>query len=302
MEPILSIIIPCFGVKGLKYMDACRQSLRNQTFQEGREVEIIVINNGCRGVGGARNIGLSQARGAYVLFVDADDELLPYTLLASELKRIQQQKPDMVSYSYVTTKKKLKMPGSIQYKVYNRGAKYVLHNNFLGTVWRHIIKRSLLEEKNIRFSEFRLQEDEIFILRCYLEAKETWISKWPIYFYRQVPYSNSHNQSQTFCDRRFWHAYDEMSDFIWDYKDFKKKDDPIKYRAMKRRLAFLTIDQMKRYRTENPRIGDMETNIRYVADLGLLPLPLRFYGIKYLLAWPIVNLYALYVYIITRGV
>lgn len=93
MQPKVSIIVPCWGVE--KYLDRCVNSLVNQTL---RDIEIILVDdespdqvpemcdawaekdnrikvihkkNG--GLGYARNTGLDNASGEYVMFLDSDD-------------------------------------------------------------------------------------------------------------------------------------------------------------------------------------------------------------------------------------
>lgn len=93
----LSVIIPAYNAA--PYLDACLTSLLTQA---PADLEIIVVNDGSHdntaeiaaaraaddarirvitqsnaGVSAARNTGLSQARGIYVCFIDADDEVEP---------------------------------------------------------------------------------------------------------------------------------------------------------------------------------------------------------------------------------
>ena len=92
-----SIIIPAYNAE--KYIELCLDSISKQSFND---YELIIINDGstdhtfniCNrfalnkkqihlinkenaGVSVARNVGLQQAEGEYVLFVDADDILYP---------------------------------------------------------------------------------------------------------------------------------------------------------------------------------------------------------------------------------
>ena len=94
-EPKISIIVPIFN--GELYLEECLNSLVNQTFND---IEIICVNDGStdnsmkiledfqkkdsrieiisqpnQGVSIARNNGVNQANGEYVLFVDSDDWL-----------------------------------------------------------------------------------------------------------------------------------------------------------------------------------------------------------------------------------
>lgn len=91
--PVISIIIPCYGVE--RHLDRCLNSIVNQTYQD---LEIILVDDGSpdkvpqmcdewakkdyrikvihkqnAGLGFARNSGLEIATGKYVAFVDSDD-------------------------------------------------------------------------------------------------------------------------------------------------------------------------------------------------------------------------------------
>ena len=97
MNALISVVVPVYNAQG--YLSDCLESLTRQTH---KDLEILVIDDGskdesaalCRqwekkdgrirliqkengGVSSARNLGLEQARGEYVAFVDADDWLLP---------------------------------------------------------------------------------------------------------------------------------------------------------------------------------------------------------------------------------
>lgn len=92
-EELVSIIIPAYNVEA--YIQKCIDSLLQQTYQN---IEIIIINDGSKdrtqeivdtyskqdsrikgvyisngGVSNARNTGILQAKGNYIIFVDADD-------------------------------------------------------------------------------------------------------------------------------------------------------------------------------------------------------------------------------------
>lgn len=93
MKPKVSVIIPVYNKEA--YLDACMESLVNQTV---KEIEILLINDGStdgsalvcdkwkekdnrvkvvhkenEGAALTRNMGISMAEGTYISFVDADD-------------------------------------------------------------------------------------------------------------------------------------------------------------------------------------------------------------------------------------
>ena len=91
-RPGVTIVIPCFNQA--RYLPAAVASVRSQHYQP---VECIVVNDGStddtaavvsqlgarvleqsnRGLAEARNAGLAAARSELIIFLDADDELLP---------------------------------------------------------------------------------------------------------------------------------------------------------------------------------------------------------------------------------
>ena len=111
----VSVIVPVYNVE--KYIDKCLNSLVNQTL---KDIEIIVVNDGTKdssqkiidkyakkynnvkpfikengGVSSARNFGLNESCGEYVLFVDGDD-FVDYTMTEKMYKNAKKEKLDIV--------------------------------------------------------------------------------------------------------------------------------------------------------------------------------------------------------------
>ena len=112
-EALVSIVIPVYNQE--KYISNCLNNLLKQTY---RKIEIVVIDDGSTdcsfdivssfafrdkriklihidnaGVSNARNIGIQNASGKYISFVDADDEVceyyIEYLLCALETTRLR---------------------------------------------------------------------------------------------------------------------------------------------------------------------------------------------------------------------
>ncbi|MBO5283977.1 MAG: glycosyltransferase family 2 protein [Lachnospiraceae bacterium] len=96
-RPLISVIVPVYNIR--EYLSRCVQSLQRQTWQE---LEILLVDDGSTdgtgelcdalaaeddrirvlhkengGTSSARNLGIEQARGEYLGFVDSDDYVEP---------------------------------------------------------------------------------------------------------------------------------------------------------------------------------------------------------------------------------
>lgn len=118
--PFLSIVLPCYGVQA--FLRQCLDSILEQSF---RDIEVIGIDDASPdhsgqildeyaerdgrlrvihldenvGLGGGRNVGLDEARGDYVLFVDSDDWLADGALEAIA-HRLRHVRPDVLFFDY----------------------------------------------------------------------------------------------------------------------------------------------------------------------------------------------------------
>ena len=110
MNPILSIIIPFYGTADKTLLERCLNSIRTQNISQEKYELIIADSNGKDlGAGAARNNGIRQANGEYLLFVDADDYLFPNSLLHC-LTFLEKEHPDILSFKFQKVKKGKKGP------------------------------------------------------------------------------------------------------------------------------------------------------------------------------------------------
>ena len=211
--PLVSVIIPVYNAE--KYISSTLESLRRQTF---REFEVLIIDDGstdnstsiCNqyvlednrfklirkingGVSSARNIGLNQARGKYIYFMDSDD-WVENTLLEVCLKPLEELNVDMVVFgmSFDIEKK-----GRVINRIIKTYPKKILcpekwknefielyENNYISSMCNKIIKRELLDLYNIRFDEkITNYEDLIFAISCINRCKNIQIISTCFYHY-----------------------------------------------------------------------------------------------------------------------
>lgn len=213
----LSIIIPCYNVEN--YIEQCLNSIVQQTVQPK---EIICIDDGAtdntanviqafaqkfscvkyiyqtnQGVSQARNIGINQATGQYIQFVDPDDILHP-NLFATFLKVLKISNVIELFYFENQNFEKLENiefnnndNSLIRFDTGNELFTHIIENKkYPGACWKYIFKKEAL---NLRF-EGRNHEDHLITLDVLLSANLTYYSKAPLYYYRKRANSLTNNK------------------------------------------------------------------------------------------------------------
>jgi len=201
----LSIICPVYNAE--KYIEQCIQSILSQQFQD---FELILINDGSsdnslnicnqyaqknpqikvinkhnEGVSIARNIGLKNANGEYIIFIDADDALCsPYALniiMDVEYK----YSPDIVNFQSTSADyQQIKISSTPN--IENQTIKdYTKSTNNYNTVWGFLFHSEIIKKYNIQFpNKIKYGEDQEFIGKYLLFCSQITIIKEPLYFYR----------------------------------------------------------------------------------------------------------------------
>ena len=210
-----SIIIPVHNAE--KYLKDCIDSIYDQDMTD---FEIICVVNGSNdesenicllaredhsnirvivtdavGVSSARNIGLREAQGEYIIFVDADDCLLPGALTSFE--ETCADCPDMVTANYLRNKTK-HMSGRVSDPETVTYLKAMLdapaYFGKLNLTWQPIVtycvfakafRRQFLLDNNICFdTDLAIGEDLIFSMKSALCAKLIRCADEAVYYYR----------------------------------------------------------------------------------------------------------------------
>ena len=119
-KKMLSVIIPYYNVE--KYLNQLLETLSKQVTDE---VEVIVVDDGSDvefktdyewvrvirqkngGVSSARNTGLDNAKGQYIAFIDADDNVSD-NYIGNILDKAKKEKFDYLNLSWKSVQKVLK--------------------------------------------------------------------------------------------------------------------------------------------------------------------------------------------------
>lgn len=212
MNPKVSIIIPVFNME--KYLDVCINSVINQTY---KNIEILLINDGSTdssediclkyasldkrikyyyqengGVSKARNFGILNFCGDYVMFLDSDDFLdlnTAQTLIQTTLIN----NFDVLEFKlYIESNRNygLKENELIFEKKNNSALRIIKNRTFYVT--NKLIHKSVF--KNIFFVENQIYEDVLFPFKIYHNA--TTIGYLNTCFYNVVE-DNTHSLSRS---------------------------------------------------------------------------------------------------------
>lgn len=201
----LSIIIPVYNVE--KYIELCLKSILQQN---KNNLEIILIDDGstdCSGVicdsyqrkfdnikvihqknqglSSARNKGIEQSKGTYILFVDSDDYLCPNAI--SKILSDITKNYDLYCYKYqrVIQKGNIDEESDFPEGVYNGedSCKFLFNQKIHNYIWRFVIRRNVMVQSNIFFPVNRNFEDRATTYKLFLKSRKVFFDKRIIYNY-----------------------------------------------------------------------------------------------------------------------
>ncbi|MCP1109489.1 glycosyltransferase involved in cell wall biosynthesis [Lachnospiraceae bacterium PM6-15] len=225
IEPLLSAIIPYYNV-GRNLIENCLESILAQSYQN---YEVIIIDDGSedefslivdelsnkdqrisvwhqdnQGVSVARNLGVELAKGDYVTFVDADDEIAPF-FFAEAMRIIIDTDVDEVIGANITTDNiamEIEKDESTKYRILSGQERYWFRQHLLGKVYRvadggagigrgsvaRIIRMSIA--RKVKFnSELVICEDGIWNLETLNKCNKICVVEQIWYKYYRNPQS-----------------------------------------------------------------------------------------------------------------
>ena len=183
-------------------------------FNENLRVKIIEKENG--GIFSARNAGLYEATGEYVMFCDQDD-ILDVSILEDLQKIIKgNNNPNVIclnaktfyddvneseQFLQVKTENQLILNQlqirehllyQIIYELRDR-AKELLIENYNGQIWNCVYNRKFLQDNNIYFERCpNFEDDFLFSITCFAYATSVVLINRELYYWRLHQQSTSH--------------------------------------------------------------------------------------------------------------
>ena len=256
-QPLVSIIVPIYNAQD--HIARCVESIRRQTY---RNLEILLLNDGsqdvslevCKmyanvdprivlidkansGVAATRNMGLREARGKYLQFVDADDTIQPY---ATELlvQRAEESGADLViaHYNRITPPRpraeddpRPERPTKVQtYGFLMEGPMMQEPASFYyGVMWNKLYRADIVRAHDdiICAEDMDWSEDLYFNLSYIRYAEKFYALSTPIYNYFNTPGSAVHtalNPVNIVATRATLFAYyKELYEHLGLYEEYK---------------------------------------------------------------------------------
>ncbi|OBX58367.1 hypothetical protein A9Z61_03220 [Moraxella osloensis] len=208
-----SIIVPVYNVED--YLDTCLKSILAQSFTD---YEIIVVNDGstdsskniCEyythkyshiklidkingGLSDARNYGIDNAQGEYLIFLDSDD-FWNYDLALEEINKIinQNKELDLIIFGHtqfddgeVNIKETVFPTLQIKSGEFEADLDYLIEKKiYKAAAWDKVVKKSILVNNQIYFPINKIHEDAVFLSSLVLRLDNIYFSDKKIYNYR----------------------------------------------------------------------------------------------------------------------
>lgn len=253
-DSLVSIIVPIYNAE--KYLDSCIQSVLRQTYtnweliliddgstdKSGRIAEeygfaderITVFHQKNLGVSLARNQGIDEATGNYVVFLDADDELIE-DCLAKTVNIAEETNADVVAGRSCENQE------LFQDRIIWTGAE-ALENSLKDHLFTYSACAKLIRREFIgktRFTpDIRINEDSYFVFQLLCKQNVFVLTNGVIYFYR----ANSESSSRTVFSEKYFDIL-KVSDLKYKKieEQFPQMHDLAKNMLLKARMNVLRI-------------------------------------------------------------
>ena len=303
-DKLISVIVPVYNVED--YLKEAIESVMKQSY---KNIEIILIDDGSKdnsgiicdeyakkddrikvihqenkGLSGARNTGLANANGEYIMFLDSDD-LFVEESCEKMLKYIEETNADFVTGNYANMDEDGKIWKPVfDQEIYKRyklsitdyDKSFYLMNS---GVWNKIFRKSFLDKIGVLFEDRLPAEDAIFTTYCFIKSSNVYYLPDLIYCYRL---RNSDSIS-TNCSKNYFLGINKAYGII--YNNFKVNNHLDYYRYFYAKsvnyILYKFIDSDKLTTEEQVEVLD---RMHWFYELGdSLKIPTILKSVKYII-------------------
>ena len=279
----ISVIVPVYNVE--QYLEKCLESLINQTCSKYEIICIddcstdasldilkmygekydnirILTNQVNRGLSYNRNLGVREAIGKYVLFVDSDDWLTSKETLEFLYEKAEKYNADLLRYRIngdnLQPSPECLQKGKICF------ARLIKEEAYRWESVRNFVQRTFLEEQKISFDEDVYGcEDALFTTLCILKAQRCMEINEEFYFYNRhigsITKSQIYNKNVKSCLK----VMDQLYDIF-----YKESDKEIRYCILEviQKIGCICKNNLWNL-DENLNVEDWDKNILKLYDI-----------------------------------
>lgn len=252
----ISVIVPIYNAE--KYIARCIDSI---LMQADKTTELILINDGSTdktedivktyiekneeiikyikkentGVADTRNIGIEQATGDYIIFVDCDDYIDKN--LFKNLEKYIKQDIDIIKYKAIIETEQEDQIGELEGPTFETTtgeeafSKLYFTDEMLDALWVYAYKRELFVKNNFKFTKNTYHEDFGLIPLLIVKAKSFVSTDIQGYYYIQSRNSITRNGDYSKTVKKVFDTlthYDNMVKEIEKYEINEKTKENVK--------------------------------------------------------------------------
>lgn len=252
----ISVIVPIYNAE--KYIARCIDSI---LVQADKTTELILINDGSTdkseeivntyleknketikyikkentGVADTRNIGIEQATGDYIIFVDSDDYIDKN--LFKNLEKYMRQNIEIIKYKAIIETEEEDEIGQFEGPTFEATtgedafSRLYFTDEMVDALWVYAYKRELFTKNNFKFIKDTYHEDFGLIPLLILKAKSFVSTNIQGYHYVQSQNSITRNEDYSKTVKKVFDTlihYDNMINTIDNYEISEKAKEDVK--------------------------------------------------------------------------
>lgn len=200
---LISVIVPVYNTE--KYLQKCVETITRQTYEN---LEIILVDDGSMdssgklcddfaekdgrvrvihkengGVSSARNEGLDQARGQYIMFVDSDDEIVP-ECVEILFDSICKYHADIACAGTLGVDNRAYFEGDVCVWNQKEALEHSLMDHpYTFSVWSKLYSKDIIGKKRF-LRDVKINEDTMFLFEILCKQPKVINIKTQVYYYR----------------------------------------------------------------------------------------------------------------------